>query len=341
MQRGHAGMLLLVSATVVACGGSNKTKAVATPPVTGQAVAVIDTIRPDYFEATGVADPVERATISTRLMATVTAVMPLEGARVHRGDVLVRLDASDLDAKRKQVAAGVAEATAMHDLATVSASRMKALYADSAAPKAQLDAAMAGLARAKSGLAAAQAAAAELEASAAYAEVRAPFDGIVTHRFVDAGAFAAPGAPLLTVEASDRLRISASIPAALARGMAKGNRIQARLEGVAAEATIEGVVPSGGNLYMVNALVANGSGKYLAGSAATLLVVTGERHVVLVPTASLVRQGDLVGVRRRMNGTAELTWLRIGGVVGDRTEVLSGLAAGDSVLLPVPSAGVR
>jgi len=42
-----------------------------------------------------------------------------------------------------------------------------------------------------------------------------------------------------------------------------------------------------------------------------------------------------------MNGAAELTWLRIGGVVGDRTEVLSGLAAGDSVLVPVPSAGVR
>jgi RND family efflux transporter MFP subunit len=334
-------MLLLVSATVAACGGSNETKAVATPPVTGQAVAVIDTVRPDYFEATGVADPVERATISTRLMATVTAVMPLEGARVRRGEVLVRLDASDLDAKRKQVAAGAAEATAMHDLAVVSASRMKALYADSAAPKAQLDAAMAGLARARAGLAAAQAVAAELEASAAYAEVRAPFDGIVTHRFVDVGAFAAPGAPLLTVEASDRLRVSAAIPAALARGMAKGNRIQARLEGVAAEATIEGVVPSGGNLYMVNAIVANGGGKYLAGSSATLLVAMGERHVVLVPTAALVRQGDLVGVRRRMNGTAELTWLRIGGVVGDRTEVLSGLSAGDSVLVPVPPTGAR
>ncbi len=115
----------------------------------------------------------------------------------------------------------------------------------------------------------------------------------------------------------------------------------ARVEGVAADATIEGVVPSGGNLYTVNAIVANGSGKFLPGSSATLLVATGERHVVLVPTASLVRQGDLVGVRRRMNGTAELTWLRIGGVVGDRTEVLSGLAAGDSVLVPVPSAGAQ
>ena len=56
MQRGRAGMLLLVSATVAACGGSNETKTVATPPVTGQAVAVIDTVRPDYFEATGWAE---------------------------------------------------------------------------------------------------------------------------------------------------------------------------------------------------------------------------------------------------------------------------------------------
>ncbi len=333
--------MLLVSAVVAACGGGNKSEAVATPAATGQAVAVIDTVRPDYFEATGVADPIERATLSTRLMATVTAVMPLEGARVHRGDLLIRLDASDLDAKRKQAAAGVAEATAMHDLAVVSAARMRALYADSAAPKAQLDAAVAGLARATSGLAAANAAAAELEASAAYAEVRAPFDGIVTHRFVDVGAFAAPGAPLLTVEASDRLRVSSVIPAALARGLAKGQRIAARLEGVAADATIEGVVPSGGNLYTINAIVTNPGGKFLAGSSATLLVATGERRVILVPTASLVRQGDLVGVRRRMNGTAELTWLRIGGTVGDRTEVLSGLTAGDSVLLSAPATGAK
>ena len=165
MQRGRGGMLLLVSTVVAACGGGNETRAVATSAATGPAVAVIDTVRPDYFEATGVADPIERATLSTRLMATVTAVMPLEGARVQRGDLLVRLDASDLDAKRKQATAGVAEATAMHDLAVVSAARMRALYADSAAPKAQLDAAVAGLARATSGLAAANAAAARLVSS--------------------------------------------------------------------------------------------------------------------------------------------------------------------------------
>jgi RND family efflux transporter MFP subunit len=308
---------------------------------TGEAVAVFDTVGPEYFEATGTAEPVERATLSTRLMATVLTVVPLEGARVHRGDLLVRLDAADLDAKRKQVAASLAEATAMYDLATVTAKRMRALFADSAAPRAQLDAAEAGLARAASGMASARAAAAELDATAAYAEVRAPFDGVVTHRFVDPGAFAAPGAPLVTVEASDRLRISASIPAAMARGLTKGKSIGARIEDAVVTATVEGVVPTGGNLYTVNAIVANGQGKQLAGSSATLLVSTGERHLLLVPTLALVRQGDLVGVRRRMNGGAELTWLRIGREVGERTEVLSGLAAGDSVLVPISTAGSR
>jgi RND family efflux transporter MFP subunit len=340
MMRINAG-LLLAALAVTACGKDETPVRPALPTVTGPAVAVIDTVGPEYFEASGTAEPVERATLSTRLMATVLMVVPLEGTRVRKGDVLVRLDASDLDARRKQAAAGIAEAAAMHDLAAVTAGRMRSLYADSAAPKAQLDAAEAGLARAASGLSAARATAAELEATAAYAEIRAPFDGIVTRRFVDPGAFAAPGAPLLTVEASDRLRISATVPAAMARGLAQGKHVAARLEGEVVDAVIEGVVPAGGNLYTVNAILANGAGRQLAGSSATLLVVTGQRHLMLVPSDALVRQGDLVGVRRRMGGSAELTWLRIGGTVGDRTEVLSGLAVGDSVLRVGPADGLR
>lgn len=341
MVRGRTAAWPLLMLAAAACGRAKEPAAPATAPPSGTLVVAIDTVRPDYFEATGTAEAVEQATLSTRLMATVLTVGPLEGTRVHAGDVLVRLDASDLDAKRQQAAAAVSEASAMADLARVTASRMRALYADSAAPKAQLDAAEAGLARATSGLAAARAAAAELEATAAYALVRAPFDGVVTHRFVDPGAFAAPGAPLLAVASTRRLRLAAAIPATMARGLAAGHRIAARLEEDSMEATIEGVVPAGGNLYTVNAIVDNPDGRHLSGSAATLLVPTGSRHVVLVPTAALVRQGDLTGVRRRVHGTTELTWLRVGAAVGDRTEVLSGLSAGDSVLVVSAASGAQ
>ncbi len=330
-----------MAVAVAACGRDAAPPRETVPPATGQAVAVTDTVAPAYFEASGTADPIARATLSTRLMATVLTVIPVEGAHVRRGDLLVRLDARDLDAKRTQAAAGVAEASAMHDLAAVTAARMRALYADSAAPKAQLDGAVAGLARAEAGLAAARAAAAELAATAAYADVRAPFDGVVTHRFVDPGAFATPGAPLLTVEASDRLRISASIPAGYARGLVPGKSIAARIDGTLFDATLEGIVSSGGNLYTVNALLSNPGRAHLAGSPATVLVATGTRHLILVPTSALVRQGDMVGVRRRMNGAAELIWVTVGAEMGDRTEVLSGLAPGDSVLTPTSSTGLR
>jgi RND family efflux transporter MFP subunit len=329
------GTIAVVTVTLLAtaCGGGPAPAPSNVPAPAGAPVLVTDTTRPDQFAASGVAQPIEQATLSTRLMATITEVVPIEGARVTAGEVLVRLDARDLDAKRQQAAAALAEATAGERLARVTAERIRALYADSAAPKAQLDAAEAGLSRATAGLAAAHAAVAELEATARYAEVRAPFAGVVTRRFVDPGAFAAPGAPLLTVASSARLRIVATVPATLVAGLRPGRRLEAQIEGQPAVARLEGAVPSAGNLYTVNALVENPDGRFLAGSAATLLVPTGERRVVLVPTAALIRQGDLIGVHRRLAGAAELTWITVGGQVGDRTEVLSGLAAGDTVLV--------
>ena len=78
--------------------------------------------------------------------------------------------------------------------AEVQAGRIRALYADSAATRAQLDQAETGLARADGrAWPAARGMAAELAATASYAEVRAPFAGVVTRRFVDPGSFAAPG----------------------------------------------------------------------------------------------------------------------------------------------------
>ena len=85
----------------------------ATPPIraAGVAVAARDTTRPDYFAAAGTADPVEESVLSTRLMATVLAVNAVEGAHVARGDLLVRLDATELDASRRRASAAVDDAT--------------------------------------------------------------------------------------------------------------------------------------------------------------------------------------------------------------------------------------
>jgi RND family efflux transporter MFP subunit len=273
-------------------------------------------------------------------MGTVTEVLVREGAVVRRGEVLVRLDTRDLTAKDEQVRAGLAAAVSQAAEAERYAVRIRALFADSAAPKALLDGAEAGVAQAQAGIAQARGAQRELAAVAGYGAVRAPFDGVVTRRFVDPGAFAAPGTPLVTVQDGRTLRVSVTTTPDLARTVGPGRMIEARIEGAPAAARVEGVVPApAGALYTINALVSDPDGRYASGGAAVLLVPRGTRHAVIVLQTTVARQGDLTGVRVVEAGGPTLRWVRLGAVRGDRVEVLSGLQGGERLVVTHASEG--
>jgi len=326
--------LVAAAAGLAACGREPEAHAAARPAETGAVIVVRDTVVHAMLEAAGVAEPVQQATLSTRLMGTVTGVTVREGDRVGPGQVLVRIDAREIDAKRGQVTAGVQGAEAMYGDALTQTERLRGLYRDSAATRAQLDAAEAGLARAEAGLAQARAVARELEAVGDYTSVQAPFAGIVTRRFVDPGAFAAPGAPLVSVQDGSQLRVRVTVAPEAARQLKRGDVMEARVEGMPIHATVEGVVPAAtGAVYTVNALVENRDGRFMSGSAATLRVPSGERHAVLVPRSVIVREGDLTGVRVKVGTTSDLRWVRLGAEQGERVEVLSGLGDGEQVLL--------
>lgn len=304
----------------------------------GSEYVVRDTVVAATLEASGSAAPVAQATLSTKLMGTVTEVLVREGDRVRAGQPLVRIDARDLSAKRARVEAGVAEAEAVYRDALTQADRFRALYADDAASRAQLDAAETGLARAQAAVAQARAAAAELDAVRDYSVIRAPFDGVVAQRFVDPGAFAAPGAPLVAVQDGRRLRVVAHASPGTLGSLRPGQEVQARIEGVPARAVVEGVVPAqGGNLYVVNALIDNHDGRFLPNSSATLSLVQGERPAILVPAAAIHRDGDLAGVYLRGEHGTQIRWVRLRedpAGDGDYVEVLGGLRAGDRIIVP-------
>ena len=340
MPRIHRLASLTLLATAVACGGSappvDAAAALPRDAIAGQVVSVLDTIVSSTFDAAGTAQPIAEATLSTKLMGTVMAVMVVEGASVGSGAPLARIDAADVDAKDAQAAAGVAAAEAVTAEAEVQAARIRALHADNAAPKATLDAVEAGLARATAGLAAARAGRAEVSALRGYGVIRAPFAGVVTKRFVDPGDFAAPGAPIVTIQDVSRLRIVATVPAALAREVRRGAVIHARIEGVDVRATVEGSIPGPSGTYTVNAVVPNPGGRLPSGGAATLGIAAGTPvRALLVPAAAVIHEGDLTGVRVARGGRSELRWVRLGSPVAGQVRVLSGLSAGDSVVTTV------
>jgi RND family efflux transporter MFP subunit len=336
-------LVALASATVVSACGSGGDHAAGPDASEGAAGTVFRAaaaVRPSHIVVSGVAQPLQEATLSTRLMGSVTAVLVHEGDRVQAGQTLVRLDARELAAKAEQVEAAYAAADAVHREAELNAGRMRALYAEEAAPKAQLDAAEAGLDRAVAGLAAARASAAELGALRSYATIAAPFTGTVVRRLVDPGSFASPGAPLMTLQDASRLRITASVAADAARGIARGAVLPGSIEGEPVTATVEGVVPVGsGSMYRVNAIVDNANGLLPAGGSASLQLPTGERETIVIPAAALVRQGDLTGVRLRRADGDVLRWIRVLPVSADSVEVLGGIRNGDEIVVPPAATG--
>ena len=335
-------ILTLITVTLLA--GCGESPAAEPPAVAGLDPALIvvvrDTILPDIVEASASAGPLLEATLGTKLMGHVTDVAVRAGDRVEAGALLLRIDDRDLDARREQAQAALRSAEAARDEARLHAERLRALFADSAAARAQLDAAEAGLVRAEQAARAARAGTAEVESLTDYSTIRAPFHGTIVQRFVDPGALAIPGNPLIRIEDASKLRLLAPVTPGLAERVRRGATLEVSIEGVPASGKVEAIVPApGASLVTVQVIVDNPQLRFSSGSAATISLPGEPRRAMLVPAEALVRTGDLVGVRIWAAGATTTRWVRLGREHGKHVEVLSGLTLGDSIVVPASPAG--
>lgn len=255
------------------------------------------------------------ADIATRMSGTVQRVLVDVGSTVRAGQPLVELDAVDITAR-------VAAARAQEELARASHRRVENLARDGAASQQELDQATAALAAARAMLA-------EAEAQGAYAVIRAPFDGVVTHRAVNPGDLALPGHPLLVVVAPGALKVVADLPSQRAGTLAAGQAVAVRLEGAtdAVAARVVRVVPAlGGSArtFRVEAVMDDAPPSALAGAYARLELPRVGEGSRWIPADAVVERGQLSGVFTVESDTLRLRWVRLGVRQGDAVELLAG-----------------
>jgi RND family efflux transporter MFP subunit len=134
------------------------------------------------LSATGYVEADTKADLSPKITSKVTALYVNEGDRVQKGQILARLDSSDLDAQ-------LAQARAQWVNADAELKRQKALLADGVTSQANVDTAVA----------AEKAARAQVDfykAQEDYAVIRAPFSGRVTAKRAHVGEAVSPfGSP--------------------------------------------------------------------------------------------------------------------------------------------------
>ncbi|MCA8902047.1 MAG: efflux RND transporter periplasmic adaptor subunit [Hyphomonas sp.] len=153
-------------------------------------------------------------------IATVAADV---GDRVKAGEALARLDTRALDAQLASANAVVEEARAGYELALSSAERQRTLKAQGHVSQQRVDEADAQANTALARIDAAKAQADTLRVQIDLAQIRAPFAGVVTKRFSDEGAIAAPGQPLLELVELGVLEARLGLPAPVASRLVPGD----------------------------------------------------------------------------------------------------------------------
>lgn len=198
--------------------------------------------------STGVVIPDREVTVATKIMGRVETVAYEEGQFVRRGDLLIKLDDSELQAELNSAMASAALAKAELDHQKRRKARLQRLYKNRSISEDDLDTALLAAATAAAKLRIAESAIEKTQVLLRETEIRAPFDATIIEKLIETGAVTQPGTPLLRLEDQKQLkfrtRIKESDIAHLKTGKTVSITIDA-LDNLKLEGSISKLIPSG------------------------------------------------------------------------------------------------
>lgn len=174
------------------------------------------------------------------------------------------------------------------------------------------------------------------QVNVSYSRVVAPFDGVVTRRFVDPGTMAAPGLPLVQVQGGG-FRLEAPAPERLLSVLKLGTHTRTKLETNPSplDTVVAEIAPQGddqAHTFMVK-FAFDPNAKCQAGQYGRALVAVGRQKAIQIPvTATWKKEGlDFVYVVTP-EGHARLRIVTLGATTEGRAVVLSGLNPGERLV---------
>ncbi|MBW2274957.1 MAG: efflux RND transporter periplasmic adaptor subunit [Deltaproteobacteria bacterium] len=293
-----------------------------------------------FEHASGSLHSSRHTTISSKILARIEEMPVRAGDVVERGTLVVRLDSRDLAARLRAAKETVVSAEAARELASSEFARITKLHAEQVASRQQLDRVTASRDMARAMLEAAEQAARDAEVGLSFGEIRSPVSGRVIDRLAEPGDTAAPGQALLHIYDPGALRLEAPVREVLATRLTPGQPLTVRVEalGLTLAGEIDEIVPAaepGTRTFLVKVRLP-ADPRLFAGMFGRVEIPAGERVRLVVRHEAVERVGQLEYVRVvDGNGRVARRLVTTGPAALDGgVEVLSGLAAGEQVLLP-------
>lgn len=294
----------------------------------------------------GTVEPVHQGTVAAQTGGRISRMLVDVNDEVAAGTPLLEITGKEQSANVAAAEAQLARVMAQRTEADRQLARFQALTVKGAVSKAQFDSAQATALSAASQVTAAQAALEQAREAYGYTKVLAPYAGVVTARHVELGETVAPGTPLLSGFSLDALRVVTDLPQS---AMTASPLAAAQTEVVLADGGVlqpTHVVrfnhaDSATHTFRLRLDLPTGTRAVMPGQWVKVRIAQGERQVLRIPEAALLRQGELNAVYvQRLAGEGassdgkvrwDLTPVLTGQPEAGQVEVLSGLQTGDRI----------
>lgn len=339
----RSAIVIITALSLAACSKkADETIETAGPVVVRTETVKLDSIRAS-LTVTGAVAPSPGAdwTIVAPENGRLAEAPKAEGDTVKEGDVLARFELPALMTEIATRQAETAQANARLQTARSNAARLSGLFARGIASQRDNDDAARELQEAEAIMRQAESGKAATDLVAAQLVVKARFAGVIAHRWHNVGdqVLATTDDPILRVIDPTRLEVVAPVPVASAALIVPGRAVRVfnPTDGSvidAAVVTLPVITDPAAATTDVRVSLPK-TVTLTAGTPVQIEILSDERNnVLVVPTAALMKDGaDVYVMVAGTDNKAHRKSVMIGLVAQERTQILSGLVAGDRVIL--------
>ncbi|MDE0302052.1 MAG: efflux RND transporter periplasmic adaptor subunit [Gammaproteobacteria bacterium] len=258
------------------------------------------------------------------------------GDRFLKGETVARLDDTFFQQQVIEEQSIIQREQAKFDFHTRQVERLEELLKENNIARSQVDQERMDRSVAHNNILSAQARLSQAKERLKRTSILAPFDGVVSERWLQAGEWADNGDAIVRLVSSDNLEIETHIPASSLKLVTVGTPLTYTDEKISGTGTVRTIVPIGGDvsrLYELRLSVTNPS--LSAGNLLRVAVPTAlPRETVLVPRDALVLRREGIYVYRvNQESIAEKIAVQTGIATLDRIEVIGGIREHDRVVI--------
>lgn len=293
-------------------------------PVAVKAYVVKPSTLDDRIVVTGTITPNEQVDLQSETAGRITKIYFREGASVGKGTLLVKINDAELRAQ-------LGRAVARKELAVTKEARQRTLREKDAVSQAEYDVALNELRSAEADIALIRA---QLEKT----EIRAPFSGRIGLRYVSEGSNITPSTKIASLNNVNPVKIDFSVPEKYFSVVRPGSLITFTIQGASGEYNakvyaVEPRIDAETRTLQVRALCSNSGGQLFPGAFAEInLVLNRTDGALMVPTEAVIPEMEGKKVFIVKDGKAEPRKIEVGIRTDRQVQIISGLAAGDSVI---------